>query len=171
MQLVLLAVSKSYSIYAFSCLDTSQGEVPLTASEQPVCIPATSTVDLQAFANTAKAVEKQTPSTHVIGVNTTALGSRDFPTRLREACLAENAFSSDANKSTMLLLEGLWWKGDQIVVLTNTKLRQIIIAEAHDLAFAGHFGYTKIVHTLQGDYTWPYMAEDVFKYTRSCHTY
>ena len=69
----------------------------------------------------------------------------------------------------MLLLDDFWWKGEQIVVPVNEKLRLDIIKEAHDSAYAGHLGYTKTLHAVQRNYTWPYMAEQIHKYVRGCH--
>ena len=78
-------------------------------------------------------------------------------------------FSSDEFKSSLLLLEDLWWKGDQIAVPADARLRQHIIREAHDTASAGHFDYSKTLQAVQRNFNWPHMAADILEYVQGCH--
>ncbi|GJP49234.1 hypothetical protein CLOM_g8473 [Closterium sp. NIES-68] len=47
-------------------------------------------------------------------------------------------------------------------------LRTLLIQESHDNPTSGHFGVDKTMKTLQRNYYWPNMADDVRKYVSSC---
>ncbi|GJP32458.1 hypothetical protein CLOM_g17081 [Closterium sp. NIES-68] len=47
-------------------------------------------------------------------------------------------------------------------------LRTLLIQESHDNPTSGHFGVDKTTKTLQRNYYWPNMADDVRKYVSSC---
>ncbi|GJP86532.1 hypothetical protein CLOP_g16546, partial [Closterium sp. NIES-67] len=47
-------------------------------------------------------------------------------------------------------------------------LRTLLIQESHDNRTSGHFGVDKTIKTLQRNYYWPNMADDVRKYVSSC---
>ncbi|GJP38085.1 hypothetical protein CLOM_g22530 [Closterium sp. NIES-68] len=47
-------------------------------------------------------------------------------------------------------------------------LRTLLIQESHDNTTSGHFGVDKTTKTLQRNYYWPNMADDVRRYVSSC---
>ncbi|GJP45034.1 hypothetical protein CLOM_g4434 [Closterium sp. NIES-68] len=47
-------------------------------------------------------------------------------------------------------------------------LRTLLIQESHDNPTSGHFGVDKTMKTLQRNYYWPNMADDVRKYVSPC---
>ncbi|GJP54478.1 hypothetical protein CLOM_g13561, partial [Closterium sp. NIES-68] len=47
-------------------------------------------------------------------------------------------------------------------------LRTLLIQESHDNPTSGHFGVDNTMRTLQRNYYWPNMADDVRKYVSSC---
>ena len=47
-------------------------------------------------------------------------------------------------------------------------LRQLVIREAHDAGYSGHFGIAKTLHKLQQQFYWPYLYADVADYCKSC---
>ncbi|GJP29585.1 hypothetical protein CLOM_g17670 [Closterium sp. NIES-68] len=47
-------------------------------------------------------------------------------------------------------------------------LRTLLLHESHDNPTSGHFGVDKTMKTLQRNYYWPVMADDVRKYVPSC---
>lgn len=101
--------------------------------------------------------------------NKLPLGQKDFAARIKQAYQKDPTFCSEETNSSMLYLEGLWWKGKQIASPADDMLRQHIISEAHDSEYAGHMGYTKTLHTVQRNFTWPHMAEHIHEYVHGCH--
>jgi hypothetical protein len=59
---------------------------------------------------------------------------------------------------------------NRIVVPDNLALRERIIKENHNSAFAGHPGRTKTVELVQRDFWWPSVSKDCHKYVDGCAT-
>ena len=65
--------------------------------------------------------------------------------------------------------EGLWFKGDCVVVPDAGTLRQQIVAAHHDSVAGGHFGVAKAYYNMCKGYWWPGMKHTVETYVRQCH--
>jgi hypothetical protein len=65
--------------------------------------------------------------------------------------------------------DGLWFKGNNVVVPDVASLRKQIIKAHHDTPSAGHFGVAKTYHALCKGYWWPSLRLDVEAYIRECH--
>ncbi|GJP40023.1 hypothetical protein CLOM_g24317, partial [Closterium sp. NIES-68] len=57
-----------------------------------------------------------------------------------------------------------------IWVPTYRTLRELLIQEAHDSNFSGHYGVEKIARLLSRNYYWPDLLTDVQQYVTSCVT-
>ncbi|GJP51671.1 hypothetical protein CLOM_g10820 [Closterium sp. NIES-68] len=60
---------------------------------------------------------------------------------------------------------------DIILISGYDFLRTLLIQESHDNPTSRHFGVDKTMKTLQRNYYWPNMADDVRKYVSSCTAY
>ncbi|GJP49090.1 hypothetical protein CLOM_g8351 [Closterium sp. NIES-68] len=60
---------------------------------------------------------------------------------------------------------------NQIWVPAYLTLRELLIQEAHDSNFSGHYGINKTAKLLSRNYYWPDMPKDVQLYVTSCTTY
>ena len=70
--------------------------------------------------------------------------------------------------ANLAFLDKLWWKGEPIFVPNNKDLRHTIMQEFHDAQYAGHLGYTKTLHHIQQNFTWPGMASEIHEYIHGC---
>jgi hypothetical protein len=64
--------------------------------------------------------------------------------------------------------DGLLYRGGQLVIPSDSPLRTLILAEAHDSASAGHTGVTSTFDRLSTRVHWPRLREDVHAYVTSC---
>ena len=76
------------------------------------------------------------------------------------------------NTSGLRMQDGLWYRGEQIVVPEATvdgiDLRQHCISEHHDSLWAGHFGVLKTTRAIMLHFWWPGMRTEVIQFVRSC---
>ena len=70
--------------------------------------------------------------------------------------------------------DGNYWRKESesgpIIVPDYAPLRGILLEEAHDSAYSGHFGADKTRKNLARRYWWPTIQSDVDSYCRSCDT-
>ena len=66
--------------------------------------------------------------------------------------------------------ESLWRRRvtNQILVPQYDLLRKILLTEAHDSAYSGHFGADKTLKALARRYWWPQMQRDVENHCKAC---
>jgi hypothetical protein len=63
---------------------------------------------------------------------------------------------------------GLWYKGDKLLVPDALDVRTTLIEEAHDTPYSGHLGFKKTLELLQRNYWWPRMRDHIKKYVDTC---
>jgi hypothetical protein len=66
--------------------------------------------------------------------------------------------------------QGTLWLGKQICVPDLRTIKELILREAHDLAYSTHLGSTKIYKDLKTQYWWNGMKRDVTEYVALCDT-
>jgi hypothetical protein len=66
---------------------------------------------------------------------------------------------------------GTLWLGKRICIPNLSHLRELILREAHDLAYSIHLGSTKMYKDLKTRYWWYGMKRDIAKYVSHCDTY
>jgi hypothetical protein len=73
-----------------------------------------------------------------------------------------NDFSEDS--------QGTLWLGKRICVPNIKRIKELILREAHDLAYSIHPGSTKMYKDLKTRYWWYGMKRDVVEYVALCDT-
>lgn len=77
-------------------------------------------------------------------------------------------FVHTTNTSLLSFKDGLWWRGQQVVVPDVHGLRQEILHELHDAPYSGHPGVSKTLRSVQRMYWWPALRADITKYVHTC---
>ena len=97
--------------------------------------------------------------------------------RIRVAAEADQAYQAQKeaaarNEATDYLLQEdlLIRDGGMVVVPRDDDLRTLLISEAHDPVYSGHFGFDKTLEKLRRSWHWPGMTVDVRTYVRTCPT-
>ena len=75
---------------------------------------------------------------------------------LAEAYAADPFFADDAKTADLNFAQGLWWKGDLIVVPDSSDTKRLILEAFHDHPMGGHFGLTKTLKAIKSRFYWPY---------------
>jgi hypothetical protein len=97
-----------------------------------------------------------------------------FVTQLVKAYAKDKWFRDPKNVSDLTLApNGIWFKirdhdKAQIVVPSDPQLRQTLMHEFHDAAYAGHPGVHKMYSNLYKHYWWNGMHSDVKEYVQHC---
>src|SRR5690606_25891037 len=65
-------------------------------------------------------------------------------------------------------VQGMLFKGDQLVVPNDPELRTAILAAGHDDVTGAHFGRDKTLASVRRRFTWDGLASDVERYVTSC---
>ena len=65
-------------------------------------------------------------------------------------------------------ISGTWWKGNQLVITTDTPARWSIVQMHHDLPAYGHPGISRTYELTARRYWWPRMQQDVTDYIKGC---
>lgn len=81
---------------------------------------------------------------------------------------ADPWFSDQSHLSLLSQRDGLWWKGNLVVVPDVPGLRHSILYELHDAPYSGHPGITKTMKAVQRLYWWPSLRDDVQTYVSTC---
>ena len=87
-------------------------------------------------------------------------------TQVRDGYKVDPQFSNPPPSYTMK--NGLWWKGDKLVIPAAHDLRVTLLREAHDSHYSGHLGFKKTLDLLTRHYWWPHMRREVMQYTTTC---
>ena len=62
-----------------------------------------------------------------------------------------------AHTTSLDAYQGLYYKGDALVVPDFPELKRTILHELHDANYAGHVGSHRTLHSVQCMYCWPGM--------------
>jgi hypothetical protein len=86
-----------------------------------------------------------------------------------QASYAHDPWFADADHtSSFELHNGLWYTGEQQLVLPVGDLRTKVISLCHSMPWSGHFGVKKTLHAVQREFFWPGMSADVTAFVRQC---
>ena len=67
--------------------------------------------------------------------------------------------------------DGILILGETTVYIPNDDhMKSILLSEAHDTVFGGHFGVEKTIEKLKRYWYWPHMQREVEEYVRTCFT-
>ena len=87
-----------------------------------------------------------------------------FMTGVRKGYSLDKWFESSDNIKDLTQMDGLWKKGNQIVVPNIETLRRRCIALHHDAPYAGHIGQFRTLEQIKKHLWWPRMSHDVQDY-------
>lgn len=114
---------------------------------------------------TAEAAEPKPPPPPVMGPLTGDL--RAF----REAYKSDPWFDDPRNLEGLHKgSNGLWYKGDKLVIPDVQWIKEGIMYEMHDAPYSGHVGVRKTTKLVQRMYWWPGLTADVDSYVKACHS-
>jgi hypothetical protein len=91
-----------------------------------------------------------------------------FYNQVRGAVQADAWFQHAANVKDLTEVDGLWFRGDQLVIPHDASLRRQIIAEHHGPVYSGHFGTKKTAQSLLRHVWWPRLQADVQAFVKNC---
>ena len=77
-------------------------------------------------------------------------------------------FASASNTANLDVYQGLYYKGDALVVPDIPGLKRTILHELHDANYAGHVGSHRIIRSVQRMCWWPGMHTAIREYLRGC---
>ncbi len=77
-------------------------------------------------------------------------------------------FANSNNLQDLKLLDGLWWKGDCLVIPNVSRVRTALLWDCHDIPYAGHLGVNKTLHNMHRSFLWQGMFSDINGYIRVC---
>ena len=77
-------------------------------------------------------------------------------------------FASASYTANLDVYQGLYYKGDALVVPDVPELKRTILHELHDANYAGHVGSHRTIHSVQRMYWWPGMHTAIREYVRGC---
>ena len=77
-------------------------------------------------------------------------------------------FATASHTANLDIHQGLYYKGDALVVPDIPELKRSILHELHDANYAGHVGSHRTIHSVQRMYWWPGMHTTIREYVRGC---
>jgi len=92
----------------------------------------------------------------------------DLKLELQRGYQTDAWFLNELNLQDLTLLDGLWWKGDRLVVPCVPRVRSALLWEYHDSPYAGHLGVNKTLRNLQRSYWWQGMFSDCTHHVQTC---
>lgn len=102
-----------------------------------------------------------TPGT-ILPANSFLLLQTDLLSQIKEA----SSESARPPGITLVNRDGLFWKGSQIFVPEDVRVR--VLTLLHDHPLAGHFGVRKTLELVQRTFWWPNLKDFCEKYVSSC---
>jgi hypothetical protein len=75
-------------------------------------------------------------------------------------------FKVTQNTAPLLKNDGLWWRGDQLVIPNYANIQDKVLFQAHNAKFACHPGRTKTYDLVTRDFWWLGVRKSV---TTHCH--
>jgi len=96
--------------------------------------------------------------------------SQELLQRIKEGYAKDSWFQLPDNVATLRHADGLFLKGDQILVPNDEgqRLRKWCISLHHDPPYIGHLGRERTVELLRKHFLWPNMRQNVKEYIATC---
>jgi hypothetical protein len=91
-----------------------------------------------------------------------------FYEQVRQAVQADAWFQHAANVKKLTQVDGLWFRGDQLVIPHDATLRRQLIVEHHGPVYSGHFGTRKTAQSLLRHVWWPRLEANVQAFIKNC---
>ena len=92
----------------------------------------------------------------------------DIMSRIRQGYRWDPWFKDSDNLKDLSFVDGVYRRGELVVVPDHGGLRNDILYEIHDTKYAGHLGRRKTRAALAERYWWPHFAHDVVEYIKRC---
>ena len=112
------------------------------------------------------------PTMQVVAEQNSDLKQEIFRHQAEDPFIAEEIRRiSQGQKSVFRLGDyGSLWFQDRLCVPDVTKIRDVILREAHEIPYSIHLGSTKMYMDLKELFYWNNMKRDIAKYVSECHT-
>ena len=99
-----------------------------------------------------------------------ATADADMLSQLIRGYSADSWFASARNTATLDIYQGLYYRGDALVIPDISELRHSIMQELHGANYSGHVGYHRTIQNVNRMYWWPGMAADIQAFVQGCKT-
>ena len=86
----------------------------------------------------------------------------------RSAYATDPWFAKPRHLRNLALRDGVWYKGDKLVVPDVPAIKRSILYELHDAPYSGHVGIDKTLAAVQRQFWWPGLTSFVTDYVRTC---
>ena len=87
---------------------------------------------------------------------------------VREGYKEDQWFADRSNLKHLSNMDGLWYKDKCLVIPNIAKLKDMVLKEAHDSVYAGHFGLHKTLKLVARQFWWPHLKQDIASYVAGC---
>lgn len=94
--------------------------------------------------------------------------SASLEQQLLEGYASDPWFEVPSNLADLKQQDGLWFRGEQVVVPAVPALKSQIMQELHASVWAGHFGIRKTAYALKQHFWWPHLLDEVKAYVSQC---
>lgn len=98
----------------------------------------------------------------------TATTSTPFLQSVRDGYKNDQWFASQSNLEHLSNMDGLWYKDSCLVIPDVAELKDMVLREAHDSVYAGHFGLHKTLKLVARQFWWPHMKDQIASYVGGC---
>ena len=99
-----------------------------------------------------------------------AAADADLLSQLVQGYSADSWFASARNTADLDTYQGLYYRGDALVIPDIPELKRSILQELHGANYSGHVGYHRTIHNVNRMYWWPGMATQIREYVQGCKT-
>ena len=73
----------------------------------------------------------------------------DLYEELKQGCQSDAWFANSNNLQDLKILDGLWWKGDWLVIPNVSRVPTALLLDYLDSPYAGHLDVNKTLHNMQ----------------------
>ena len=148
-----------------------QSQIPATAHHTTPQLAAVShsTATQQTSSQLAAVTHSTVADADIQAENAAAAqADNDLLTQIIPGYSQDPWFEKGSNTAWLDLYQGLYYRGDALVIPDVPKLKHAILHELHDAKYSGHVGQHRTYHNVHRMYWWPGMSTDVQEYVRGC---
>lgn len=108
------------------------------------------------------------PNQPQVAAMTRSSAHTDVHKRISSSYQRDAWFRKPSNTAELRKVNGLYYRGDQVVVPNDDELRTMLIAAHHDDECSGHAGPERTAEALKRVYSWRGLDADVARYVAQC---
>ena len=92
----------------------------------------------------------------------------DVVAEIMSGYATDTYFADEQNNAALTLRDGLYYKGNAVVVPNVRSIKIQILKGVHDATYAGHVGIHRTLKNVQRLYWWPAMSRKIADYVGGC---